>query len=363
MKLAPREAALAAAVLTAGIVCWHFGDAWKWGRGNESRGSGTSQTAGGTEAVVVERVSSSDGAVQRVDGGSPTRLLDEGKASEELLRSTLNKSLAYWAIYANRSDPQILEKLRARLTLEPEAALVLAMIGLREGGSIEERVDVLRQGAKAFPDNPALSICLAGAEADLGNKDAAIDGLLHFSQLEGDDLGTAERRKLMREYLGMLGTDPSILWFWSEKKESLANDLFCRAGSSLIRTLKDPAAQNLPQDDRVRLATSGIALAQRFNPYGDGMELQAAIGQVLEIQALKLLSPQTVLSNGETASARLVGLQERIASEQAQLDSVRPFIGESGPEIRSGFLQRQELEGTPAALKWIQGVMQAQNRR
>ena len=290
-------------------------------------------------------------------GASSVLLRDEVIAGRNFLERAKNKSLALLVLYAHRPDPALLEQLRNRVGFEPEASLVLAMVNLREGGSLDERLNLLRRGAEAFPTDGSLLLCLSGAEAEKGNATSFLETLQKAAEIETADIGSGERRELMRSFLAELGTDPAMVWFVAHGKESLANELFCRAGASMAQALGKPEIKNLPLDQRIRVATDAITIAQRFNPHGDSMEMEALASQSLATKALKMLPPDHRLEDGRTAAEWIAAMNHRLSEEQKQLDLVRPFLAGSPPSVRSEYLQRQEVEGSPAAIQWVHSLI------
>jgi hypothetical protein len=303
---------------------------------------------------------------------------DDVKSSfQQYLDQAPNRSIALFVLSWLYGDPAHFRALKERVQLEPEAGVLLAVLLKRQNAKAADYVKFLREGAQAFPDDRALALCLAGAEAEIGwstrsesrradaagGYTAAIAALRRAAETGAGDLGATERQQSIRAWLTMIGTPDDLVW----KKAAHADaepqwvlSGLLQSSAAAIRSMKETTTL----EDRVQLANDVFKLRALLNPSEDIFEESNRSLRDLETTALRMLPPETVVSeNGVSVRQRLLEILNDFATRDYFIDfHLKPFLESATPATHMEFQQRREQDGIASALEWVrQQIPEAEN--
>jgi hypothetical protein len=248
-------------------------------------------------------------------------------------------------------DSSLLYSLEEYSDSDPAAVVLLFLISKYDSFNDAHREGILRRGFAKFPNDPLIAILLAGVESKARNYSEAIK-LLQGSADDGPILlGSLQRQKSLREMMISAGNDINTAWWQSTIIEN--KNLYALSGSliSLIPALRQ--SKNLPETDRLKLATRIAEIGRSVNPFGGHSEINALVALYLESTALKLLPPDTDYDEtGKSVAQRIADIKNTI--NNGRFDSMKTIeLLEQNPNLVSGFFETREKEGTPAATVWL----------
>jgi hypothetical protein len=293
---------------------------------------------------------------------------DAKSAFQEFLDRAPNRSIALFVLSWMYGDPAHFRALKERIRLEPEAAVLVAMIFRRQNAKAADYIEFLREGAKAFPDDLPLALCLAGAEASVGwntksasvgaetaeRYSAIVAALEQTTNLHTEDFGTTERQRSVRTWLAMIGTPDDLVWkkaaqLDAEPQSAIAG--LIQSSAPAIRSTKEAG----PLDAQLQFANDIFKLRTLLNPSEDIFEDPNRSLRSLELRALALLPPETMVGgNGLTAHQRLLEIWNDFAPRDYFIDfHLRPFLDSASPATYMEFQQRREKDGVASALEWV----------
>jgi hypothetical protein len=294
---------------------------------------------------------------------------DDAKSSfQEFLDQAPNRSIALFVLSWMYGDPAHFRALKERIRLEPEAAVLVAMILRRQNAKAEDYIEFLREGAKAFPDDLPLALCLAGAEASVGwntksasvgsetakRYSAIVAALEQTANLHPEDFGAAERQRSIRTWLAMIGTPDDLVWkkaaqLDAEPQSAIAGLILSSAPA--IRSMKEVGSL----EAQLQFASDIVKLRVLLNPSEEIFEDPNRSLRDLEMRAMGTLPPETTVGeNGLSARQRLLEILNDFAPRDYFIDfHLRPFLDSASPATYMEFQQRREKDSVASALDWV----------
>ena len=294
---------------------------------------------------------------------------DDAKSSfQQYLDQAPNRSIALFVLSWMYGDPAHLRALKERVHLEPESGILLAVLLRRQNAKAADYVEFLRAGAKAFPNDLALALCLAGAEAKIGwttrlGYSTAIAALHRAAEIGAGDLDAKERQQSIRTWLTMIGTPDDLVWrkaAHADAEPQWVLSGLIQSSAAAIRSMKETTTL----EDRVQLANDVFKLRALLNPSEDIFEESNRSLRDLEMTALRMLPPETVVSeNGVSVRQRLLEVLNDFATRDYFIDfHLKPFLESATPATHMEFQQRREQDGIASALEWVrQQIPEAEN--
>jgi hypothetical protein len=290
-------------------------------------------------------------------GGESIGVIARGTplTAKQYLDAAPNKSLALFALWRLYGGTEYFNALKERVTLDPQAAVLVAIELRRQKREPADYVEDLRKGAEAFPGDVMLGFSLAGTEAALGNHESALAGLRRIADAGEGDFGAADRQRAMRDWLIANGTPENAAWKIAARNEEATQFAMAAIIQSNNAAIRHVTAVGTPEA-RLQLASDIFSLADRLNPTEDIFEDQNRSMRALELTALNMFPPNTAYGDkGQTTAQRIAEIRQDFGRQDHFIDSqLQPFLKTASPDIYMEFQQRRERQGLSAAFAWVQ---------
>lgn len=268
------------------------------------------------------------------------------------LQAESAKSEALFSLYVRERKASYLDSLRDNLSTEPNAAVLLSLIGKRfNGDSAIQTAATLRAAHVQFPQNGLISICLAATESELGNTTGALRILAEGGAVSGLQTASNAITQVARD--ASVESGESVLEAW--RTASSEEDANLHALASILNGLNNlrGTIEQMDTGNKVGSINLVIAATESLRAEQDPLTPTGATAIRLERSLLELLPPDFAFGeNGETIADRIKQLDSLMNDANGLAEQATQSLANMPPETLQSYFERKQRFGPEAAAQW-----------